>query len=104
MDSITVKVTPDLLPVLLQHQHSFAGIIPFIIPHYSPSDPSPLLNPPFLLSYKPFSSLYSVILLQASPSLILLWRAREHHPNPLFPILELVDPSKNKTLHSQTFR
>lgn len=79
MGNITAEVMPDLLPILFQHQHRFAIIIPgdndTFSHHYSPSDPSPLLSSLFVISHKPFSSLYSVTALPASPSLILLWRA-----------------------------
>lgn len=79
MGSITAEVMPDLLPILFHHQHSSAVIIPgdngTFSHDYSPSDPPRLLSPLFVISHKPFSSLYSMTALQASPSLILLWRA-----------------------------
>lgn len=63
MGSITAEVTPDLLPVLLQHHHRFTIFIPgdngTFSHRYSPSDPSPLLSPLFVISHKPFSFLSS---------------------------------------------
>lgn len=44
MGSITAEVTPDLFPVLFQHQHSFAVTIAGEMVHFQ-TIPAPLLNP-----------------------------------------------------------